>query len=419
MLSNDLGQPCLSNLAGQESALNEPLSIYIHWPFCQSKCPYCDFNSHVARTVDEATYVQHLLTELCHYHRFLPGRPIQSVFFGGGTPSLMGAASVGALLDAIADLWPVSLSCEITLEANPSSIEASRFQGYRSAGVNRVSIGVQSLDDTHLRGLGRLHTSAQARDALTLAARHFERFSFDLIYARPSQTVGEWRRELKEALALSGGHLSLYQLTIEPETAFFDLHRRGKLHTPSDEQAAALYETTQEICEDAGLPAYEISNHAIPGQESQHNLVYWRYGDYLGVGAGAHGRFSVGSARYATSALKPPASWAAQVSGQGHGRETWQNLTPHEQAEEMILMGLRLTQGMPLDDLSHRTGFQLHPESVMELTEQGFLQKPRNTLALTRDGRLVLDAIVAALVKTMTPAPSNKERYPQTGQVRA
>ena len=323
-----------------------PLAIYIHWPFCQSKCPYCDFNSYARRTISEEQYLEAALSELDHYAAETRGRPLSSIFFGGGTPSLMMPHTVGDLLDKIAALWPVESACEITLEANPSSVESDRFEGYRIAGVNRVSLGVQSLSDEQLRFLGRLHTAAEARQALEVAGGHFERMSFDLIYARPGQTEFEWRSELREALALARGHLSLYQLTIEPETAFFDLYRRGKLRVPGPDLSADLYTLTQEMCEAAGLPAYEVSNHAAPGQESRHNLIYWRYGDYLGIGPGAHGRLTVGARKYATAAEKAPAAWYAKVNECGSGCEEHFELHSRQQAEEAVLMGLRLREGL-------------------------------------------------------------------------
>jgi putative oxygen-independent coproporphyrinogen III oxidase len=373
-----------------------PVAIYIHWPFCQSKCPYCDFNSHAKRSIGEDEFLTAAITELRHYAEQTAHRQVTSIFFGGGTPSLMAPATVAALIDEAASLWPLDGTCEITLEANPSSVEAGRFAGYHAAGVNRVSLGVQSLKDDQLRFLGRLHTAAEARDALGIAARHFERYSFDLIYARPGQTAAEWCAELKQALDLSRGHLSLYQLTIEPETAFFDLHRRGKLRIPGAELAAALYELTQEICDAAGLLAYEISNHARPGQESRHNLTYWRYGDYLGIGPGAHGRFSAGPFKIATAAIKAPVAWAAQVSAQGHGCAERVELTAFEQAEEMVLMGLRLGEGLDVQMLLERTGYNLVSSELAALEVEGFLSREGGRIIASQHGRLVLNSIAVA-----------------------
>ncbi len=387
------------------AAAREPLAIYIHWPYCQSKCPYCDFNSYARRSITEAEYLQAAISELRHYAQHTAQRMVASVFFGGGTPSLMAPADVGALLDEIAALWPLDRACEITLEANPSSVEAGRFAGYRAAGVNRVSLGVQSLNDEVLRFLGRLHTAAEARHALKIAARHFSRVNFDLIYARPGQKAEDWRTELTAALGLSLGHLSLYQLTIEPETAFFDLQRRGKLRIPGAELAAGLYDLTQEICEAAGLPAYEVSNHASPGEESRHNLTYWRYGDYIGVGPGAHGRIAAGGAKTATAAIKAPSAWAAQISQQGHGCADQVELSAREQAEEMVLMGLRLSEGMDVHRLQARTGYSLQPAKLAELEEEGLLLKEGSRVRVTGRGRLVLNAIVETIAAGLIPNP--------------
>jgi oxygen-independent coproporphyrinogen-3 oxidase len=319
----------------------------------------------------------------------------------------MAPQTVGALLGAVARLWPIESTCEITLEANPSSVESNRFAGYRSAGVNRVSLGVQSFSDEQLRFLGRLHTAVEARQALEVAGRHFERISFDLIYARPGQTESEWRAELGEALALARGHLSLYQLTIEPETAFFDLHRRGKLRVPGPDLAADLYTITQEMCEAAGLPAYEVSNHAAPGEESRHNLTYWRYGDYLGIGPGAHGRLTVGEKKYATAASKAPGAWHAKVRECGSGCEERLELDQRQQAEEAVLMGLRLREGLDLSALSARTGFGPALDVVTSLEEEGLLERDGDWLRATRQGRLVLNALVeavaAGLAESATP----------------
>jgi oxygen-independent coproporphyrinogen-3 oxidase len=379
------------------AGLRDPLAIYIHWPFCESKCPYCDFNSYAKRSISEEVYLKAAIAEVRHYAGEAGEGTVTSIFFGGGTPSLMAPAAVASLLETIAELWPVDHTCEITLEANPSSVEAGRFAGYRAAGVNRVSLGVQSLNDEQLRFLGRLHSAAEARHALEIAARHFERVSFDLIYARPGQTKTQWRAELNEALSLARGHLSLYQLTIEPGTAFFDLHRHGKLRIPGAELAAGLYELTQEICEAAGLPVYEVSNHAAPGQESRHNLTYWRYGDYLGIGPGAHGRLSTGSVKIATAAIRAPAEWYEQVQALGHGCAERFELSPHEQAEEMVLMGLRLSEGLDLERLKAETGYGLLLNGAAHLEEEGLLIRKGSRIRVTGRGRLVLNAITAAL----------------------
>jgi putative oxygen-independent coproporphyrinogen III oxidase len=397
--------PDITQTGHGDVASHDPLAIYIHWPFCESKCPYCDFNSYAKRSLNEEAYLRAANTELRHYSGEASGRTVTSIFFGGGTPSLMTPNTVASLLETIAELWPVDRACEITLEANPSSVEAGRFAGYRAAGVNRVSLGVQSLDGEQLRFLGRLHSAAEARRALKIAAAHFERVSFDLIYARPGQTEAEWRTELKDALSLACGHLSLYQLTIEPGTAFFDLHRRGKLQIPGAELAAGLYELTQEICEAAGLPAYEVSNHAAPGQESRHNLTYWHYGDYLGAGPGAHGRFAAGSAKIATAAIRAPADWQAQVRALGHGCAERFELSPHEQAEEMVLMGLRLAEGLDLERLKAGTGYDLVLNDAAALEEEGFLIREKSRLRVTARGRLVLNAITATVAEGLALSP--------------
>jgi oxygen-independent coproporphyrinogen-3 oxidase len=377
--------------------------VYVHWPFCASKCPYCDFNSHVRQSginggIDEARFRAAFLRELEHWAGLAPGRTVSSIFFGGGTPSLMSAATVGALLEAIARHWPVAADAEITLEANPSSVEAARFRGYRAAGVNRVSLGVQSLDDGVLRSLGRLHTVEEALAAIEVARSSFERFSFDLIYARPGQRLEAWRDELERALSLAGTHLSLYQLTIEPGTPFADLHARGKLRVPDGEAARALYDLTQELTERAGLPAYEISNHAAPGEECRHNLLYWRYGEYAGIGPGAHGRVVVGGARQATVAERNPERWAGLVESRGHGLAETSALTPAEEADEALLMGMRLTEGLDLDRLAALTGFAPRTAAVDELGWSGLIERRTDDhISTTAAGRIVLDQMVLRL----------------------
>ena len=338
---------------------DEPgFGVYIHWPFCAQKCPYCDFNSHVRfGGWDEDRYLAAYKRELSHTAARIAATPdrgrrtVTSIFFGGGTPSLMKAETVAAILDHIAGLWPVDDDAEVTLEANPGSVEAGRFAGYRTAGVNRVSIGVQSLRDADLKRLGRIHSVAEAKAAIAIANRTFERVSFDLIYARPEQTLESWRAELGEALALAAGHLSLYQLTIEPETRFADLYAKGRLVIPPAEAAHDLYALTQELTAAAGLPQYEISNHAKPGEESRHNLLYWRYGEYAGVGPGAHGRLHDPGAHLATSTERNPERWLADVEAHGHALTEEEALSPGERADEALLMGLRLTEGIDLGRL--------------------------------------------------------------------
>src|SRR5256885_5072237 len=321
--------------------------FYVHWPFCLSKCPYCDFNSHVRHAaIDEARHIRAFAAEIAATAARVPGRTVSTIFFGGGTPSLMQPATVGAILDTIAKHWTVAPDVEVTLEANPTSVEATRFRGYRAAGVNRVSLGVQALNDAELKTLGRLHTAQEALDAVAIARKAFERYSFDLIYARPGQTPQAWASELKRAIAEAAEHLSLYQLTIEQDTPFAALHAAGKLVTPDEDVARTLYDTTQEICSAAGLPAYEISNHARPGAQCRHNLVYWRGHEYAGIGPGAHGRLDIAGERHATATERRPEAWLMRVESLGHGVTTDDVLTREQMADEFLLMGLRLADGI-------------------------------------------------------------------------
>jgi len=406
--SNQLSHPD----AEPRDALAEPLAVYVHWPFCEKKCPYCDFNSHATRSIDEDRWLAAILTELDTCKAETTGRPVASVFFGGGTPSLMQARTVEAVLDRIAALWPVTPGCEITLEANPSSVEVGRFAGYRAAGVNRVSLGVQALSDDALRALGRIHNAAEARAALDIAARTFDRMSFDLIYARPGQTLDAWRAELAAALPLARGHLSLYQLTIEPETAFFALQRRGRLRLPDAELSAEFYAVTQELCETAGLPAYEVSNHATPGEESRHNLAYWRYGDYVGVGPGAHGRHRGAALRkIATEDLKSPFAWASQVEATGHGREESVLLEARAEAEEAVLMGLRIREGLDVRRMEALTGFRPAASTLAMLESERLIERQGDRISTTSAGRLVLNAVVEAVASSLgQPASSANSR---------
>jgi oxygen-independent coproporphyrinogen-3 oxidase len=372
--------------------------VYVHWPFCAAKCPYCDFNSHVRTQIDETTWVKGIARDL----QFVAGvqgasRPeVKTIFFGGGTPSLMRGGSVAAVLDAIAGLWPVSRDVEITLESNPASADAERFRGYRAAGVNRLSLGVQALNDADLKALGRLHDVAEAKAALALAMRTFDRVSLDLIYARPDQTAAQWREELREALAFGTEHLSLYQLTIEPATPFATLARTGALTIPDDDTAVALYEITQETTEAAGVPAYEISNHARSGAECRHNLLYWRYGDYAGVGPGAHGRLTIGERRIASSTERLPERWSA--SAEPHRAFIEQTEIPDaEAAREHLLMNLRLAEGLDLDEHESRWGVRLDRARIASLAQDGLLVFEANRVAATPRGRLVLNSVIAAL----------------------
>ncbi len=376
-----------------------PFAVYVHWPFCLSKCPYCDFNSHVRHGgVDETRFLRAFEAELAATAQRVPGRTVSTIFFGGGTPSLMQPQTVQAILDAIGKHWSIAVDVEVTLEANPTSVEATRFRGYRAAGVNRVSLGVQSLDDAALKELGRLHTAQEALEAVAIARSIFDRYSFDLIYARPRQTIESWGAELKRAIAEAAEHLSLYQLTIEPDTPFFALHKIGNLAIPGDELGRDLYDLTQLICAGAGLPAYEISNHARPGAECRHNLIYWRGHDYAGVGPGAHGRLTIGGRRYATETEKRPEAWLARVEAQGHGLIVDEKLTPGEQADEFLLMGLRLAEGIDLARYTALSGRALEPERISFLRESGAVETTDNgRLRVTQSGFPLLDAVVADL----------------------
>jgi putative oxygen-independent coproporphyrinogen III oxidase len=374
-------------------------AVYVHWPFCAAKCPYCDFNSHVRSQVDEAGWVDAILREL-EWTASLQGgeRPmVRSVFFGGGTPSLMRGESVGAILAKIAQLWRMANDVEITLESNPASADAARFRDYRAAGVERLSLGVQALNDSDLKFLGRLHDVAEAKAALGLAMDVFGRVSLDLIYARPNQTPDAWRRELKEALAFGTDHLSLYQLTIEPATPFAALAHTGALRIPDEDSAAVLYEITQEMTQAAGRPAYEISNHAAPGAECRHNLVYWRYGDYAGVGPGAHGRLTLGGRRTATMAEKLPERWRQKVLRQGHGIVEQADIPRDDAAHEHLLMNLRLAEGLDLAAYRARWGIAIDPARIASLAQDDLVRMDGARLIATPRGRLVLNTLIAAL----------------------
>ena len=376
--------------------------VYVHWPFCLSKCPYCDFNSHVRERIDERRWRSALLAELAHYAAETKTRRVTSLFLGGGTPSLMAPETVAAIIDRVEALWPTAPDLEITLEANPSSVDAARFAAYAAAGVNRVSLGVQALDDEALHFLGRRHSAADALAALGLAHRHFARVSFDLIYARPGQTVAAWRRELARALNHAGEHLSLYQLTIESNTAFAQAHARGDLVLPEEALAAALYEATQDTLEAAGLPAYEISNHARPGAESRHNLTYWRYDDYVGAGPGAHGRLTLDGVKVATRQHRAPEAWLERVERCGHATRARLRLSPAERVEELLLMGLRLREGVGRMHFRRETGQEveaaLDRERLARLVDGGFLALDARGLRATAAGRQRLNAVLAALL---------------------
>jgi oxygen-independent coproporphyrinogen-3 oxidase len=376
----------------------EAFAVYVHWPFCAAKCPYCDFNSHVRhQPPDQARFAGAFAREIATTAARAPARTVTSVFLGGGTPSLMEPKTVGAILDAIGKVWSVAPDAEVTLEANPSSVEAERFAGYRAAGVNRVSLGVQSLHDEDLKVLGRLHDVKQAIKAIDTARKTFPRLSFDLIYARPGQGAESWRRELATALTLAADHLSLYQLTVEQGTPFYALHRAGKLAVPGEAAAAELYRVTQEVCDEAGLPAYEISNHARPGAECRHNLAYWRYDEYVGVGPGAHGRLRLPDGRHATATEKMPEAWVEKVESWGDGLAVDDLLTPEEEGDEYLLMGLRLTEGVDLDRYRRLSGRRLDPARLNDLLSHGMVERIGSRVKATRAGFYVLDAVVADL----------------------
>lgn len=373
--------------------------LYIHWPFCESKCPYCDFNSHVSDRIDQSAWVKAYLSEIDRVATELPGRVLNSVFFGGGTPSLMDPNTTAAIMERIRHWWPVANDLEVTLEANPSSIEASRFEGFRDAGVNRVSVGVQALNDEDLRKLGRLHSVSEAFGAIEIAKTVFDRVSFDLIYARQDQGLDHWRDELTRGLDIVADHLSLYQLTIEPETAFGARHARGGLRgLPSEDLSADMYDLTQDLCGAAGLPAYEISNHAGDLNQSRHNLIYWRGGDYAGIGPGAHGRLTLNGARFGTETLLQPQAWLDAVAKTGSGESARVVINAQERAEEYLMMSLRLAEGTDLRRFTALSGKPLDDVKVRRLVELEFVSVSDTHLAATPKGRPVLNGILRELL---------------------
>lgn len=380
----------------------DALALYVHWPFCLAKCPYCDFNSHVREGVDQGRWRAALLAELRHYAAELGPRRLVSIFFGGGTPSLMAPETVGAVIEAAGALWPAAQPPEITLEANPTSVEAGRFRGYRAAGVGRLSLGVQALEPADLAFLGRRHDVGEALAALELAQATFPRVSFDLIYARPGQEAAAWRRELRRALAFGAEHLSLYQLTLEPGTRFHAAARRGELALPPEETQAELFEITREETAAAGLPAYEVSNHARPGAESRHNLVYWTYGDYLGIGPGAHSRLTLGGRRRAQRQHRAPEVWLQRVEAGGRGEQDREALAPERQLEELTMMGLRLADGLPRGLFAARLGAA--PEELYDggrlarLEAEGLLRLDAAGLRATPEGLARLNPLLAYLL---------------------
>ena len=379
-----------------------PLGVYVHWPFCKSKCPYCDFNSHVRDGVEQARWRVALLRELEHAAREAPDRRVETMFFGGGTPSLMEPETVAALIERTRQLWDSASEIEITLEANPTSVEAGRFAALAQAGVNRVSLGVQALDAAALKFLGREHSTDEALNALATARRHFVRHSFDLIYARPGQTPEAWAQELERALELAGEHLSLYQLTIERGTRFFTDHARGTFVLPDEEASAAMFEHTQARLIEAGLPAYEISNRARPGAACRHNLIYWRYQDYVGIGPGAHGRFAVGNAKQATRRASGPEAWLESVERTGHGTAETSSVEGRDMVEEALMMGLRLADGIDRATFASVTGVDpveaIDAARLEPLARAGFLEVDATHLRATSEGRQRLNALLERLV---------------------
>jgi putative oxygen-independent coproporphyrinogen III oxidase len=376
--------------------------IYVHWPFCAAKCPYCDFNSHVAETIDHDRWRKTYASELSFYGDLTKGRDVTSIFFGGGTPSLMEPATAALVIDEIQRNWRISNDCEITLEANPTSVEINKFRAFRDAGINRVSIGVQSLKERDLEFLGRKHDAGQARRAIEDAAAIFDRYSFDLIYARPNQTAKEWEAELLEALPLVRDHISMYQLTIEKGTPFYMQHERGDFKIPEEDVAAELYEITQSILEDAGMPAYEVSNHAKPGLESRHNQTYWRYTDYVGIGPGAHGRLTIDGIKQATRGHRAPDVWLERVEKDGHGSHDFEALTHQDRFTECLMMGLRLKEGIPFTRLEEEGGKPFNqlfePAKIKALQEEGLLKVENSILSVTQEGMQRLNGVLSYLL---------------------
>ena len=377
---------------------NGGFGLYIHWPFCAAKCPYCDFNSHVSNNIDNNQWLRQYLSELTRAASETQGRVLNSIFFGGGTPSLMAPELVHAILDHVRTLWPQSNDIECTLEANPGSVEAGRFRGYADAGVNRISMGIQALNDPDLKRLGRIHSVSEAKAAFDTARQIFDRVSFDLIYARQDQTLDAWRNELTEALAMSIDHLSLYQLTIEQGTAFGDRYNRGKLRgLPTDDAAADMYELTQDLCDAAGMPAYEVSNHARDGAHSRHNLIYWRYGDYIGIGPGAHGRITLGDHRYATETRLAPNAWLQDVAA-GNGEVLRTAVSSRDQGIEYVMMGLRLVDGISHQRYRTITGNDIDQTALDHLSEIQMIHVDGDRIRATRDGCAVLNSVIATLL---------------------
>ena len=388
-----------------DAVFSRPLGVYIHWPFCASKCPYCDFNSHVREGIDDDLWADAYERSIVHYKALIPEREVVSIFFGGGTPSLMKPKTVERIISAIKSSWRFSGDLEVTLEANPTSVEIQKFRDFRSAGVNRVSLGIQALDDASLKFLGREHNTEEALRAIEIAQSCFERMSFDLIYARPEQTPELWARELERGLSLARGHLSLYQLTIERNTPFFMRHNRGEFSVPDEVAGAELYLLTQEMTRQGGVPAYEVSNHAAPGQACRHNMVYWTYQDYIGLGPGAHGRFTVNGQKVASRDHSAPEIWLQRVGEAGHGAHPYETVTLEAQREEALMVGFRLNQGIGFQDFISRFGVHplelLHAGNLAVSVEEGWVQLSENRLILTVEGLLRLNSLTGFLLRNL------------------
>ncbi|MEO9574318.1 MAG: radical SAM family heme chaperone HemW [Tateyamaria sp.] len=369
--------------------------LYLHWPFCAAKCPYCDFNSHVTASVDHDAWSKAFVSEIERVGVLTKGRVLHSVFFGGGTPSLMAPSTVGAIMDAIQRTWPTANDLEVTLEANPTSVEAGKFSDFRSAGINRVSMGIQALNDDDLRKLGRMHNAAEALAAFDVARKTFERVSFDLMYGRQNQSLSQWEMELKQALGLGLDHVSLYQLTVEPGTVFGDRYKVGKLRgLPDDDLSADMYALTQDICADHNMPRYEVSNHAAYGAESRHNKIYWRYGDYVGIGPGAHGRLTLDGIRTATDQVRVPTAWLSGVD-----RERQEALSGMDQAVEFLMMGLRLADGVDPDRYERLAGQALSGSRIADLQNMGLLTATKETISVTNQGFTLLNGVLRTLLE--------------------
>ncbi len=386
-----------SDISRIEDWQNGGFGVYIHWPYCAAKCPYCDFNSHVSKVIDESDWRDAYLKEIDRTARLTGPRSVRSIFIGGGTPSLMSPWLIEALLEKIASVWQLETNCEITLEANPTSVETEKMQGFRASGVNRISMGIQSLNDRDLKRLGRLHTAKEALNSFELVQKVFQRTSFDLIYARQDQTLLQWKDELKQALSIGLDHMSLYQLTIENGTAFGDRYYAGKLvGLPDEDLAADLFEMTRDLCDESGLSAYEVSNHARPGHECRHNLVYWNYGDYAGIGPGAHGRLTIEHSRYSTNTYSQPSKWLSEVK-KGSGDSSVSTLSREDQGAELVLMGMRLSKGISKKRFQTIFGKPPSDTALTALISQGLVELKKDRIQATKNGTLLLNYVIRQL----------------------